>query len=680
MQPQLGRSFTRDDDRAGAAATVLLTYPFWKQRYDGDPAIVGKKIWLDAKPYTVVGILPSWFVYSGASGGSTVQVWTPVGHEASPFLLHTFEDHEFQVIAHLLPGATLPRIVAELNAVQNAIAMAHPKPGVRGAVSGRTMLDDAVQNYKTPLYAILAATGCLLLIACMNVASLLVARSAARSKELAIAAALGGSRLRLIRERLVESLLLSAVGGAAGMLMAWGALRWLVYARHDMNRIEAIHIDGTVAAFTVAVIAACALFFGYISTLSSDGTEILGALQQGPRAHSGGATRAGVRKFLLVVEFGLTVVLLVGAGLLLKSFRNLRTTDLGVPIDNVLTMGVSLPEVRYKQPAQQVTFFEQLILGVRALPGVQAAGLVSSPPAEGWDGDRMMSVVEHPPLPKDQIPDILVRAADPGYFSAIGIRLLRGRVFTSDERLDRAHVAVISQLAAQRLFPAEDPIGKHLKVIFSGDVYEIVGVVGDTRWSVGQPMLPTLYWPIYGNDYSSASIVIRSAHDVQSLAIPVQKVVNQLDPDLPVSDVLTLRQVIGNSTVDPEFDSTLVLAFAMIALLLAAAGLYGVLAYLVTQRTPEIGIRMALGAERESVMRLMLLDGLRPTLIGLVLGLVASMAITRLIRTVLYGTSPLDVTVFALAVATLLISSTAACLIPAWRAARINPMHALRSE
>jgi predicted permease len=681
VQPALGRAFTAEDDRPGAAASVLLTYPFWKRRYGGDPAILGKTIWLDAKPYTVIGILPSWFVYSGAYGGNTLQLWTPVAHEAPPSLLRTFEDHEFQVIARLLPGASLSRLVDQLSAVQKTIVTAHPEPAVHGAVSGRTLLDDAVQDYKTPLYALLAATGCVLLIACMNVAGLLVARTAARSKELAIRTALGGGRMRLMRERLMESLLLSAAGGALGTLLAWGALQWLVSARQDMNRVEAIHIDGTVAAFTVGVIAVCALFSGLISAWSSGGRHILAALQEGSRTHSGGMARARLRKFLLVLEVGLTVVLLVGAGLLLKSFQKLRTTDLGVPVDNVLTMHISLPEVRYKEPVQQVAFFEQLIARVRALPGVRAAGLVSSPPGEGWNGDRMMSVVEHPPLPKGQVPDIMVRGAEPGYFAAIQIPLLRGRFFTREERFERAHVVVISQLVAQRLFPGEDPIGKHLKDQDNdGVVYEVVGVVGDTRWTVTEPMAPTLYWPIYGNHYSAATIVVRSAHNVELLALPVQKVIGQLDPDLPVSGVMTLRQAIGKSTIDSEFDSILVLAFAAIALLLAAAGLYGVLAYLVTQRTSEIGIRIALGARREQMLRLMLVDGLRPALLGLALGLAVSAGASRLIRSMLYETEPLDPVVFAAVAGALLIIAALACMAPAWRASRLNPMQALRAE
>ena len=692
VQPALGRGFTADDDRPGAQATVLLTHSFWKQRYGGDPGIVGKTIWLDAKPYTVIGVLPASFVYSGGFGGYLIKMWTPVNHEAPPSLMTTYGDHEFQVVARLERGETLAALESQLKAVQKQIKAAHPGPAIHDTVIGRTMLDDTVHDYKTPLYALLAATGCVLLIACMNVASLLVARAAARSKELAIRTALGGGRMRLMRERLTESLLLSAAGGALGLLLAWAALEWLIYARHDMNRVESIHIDGVVAAFTVGVIALCALIAGAISVLGSGGNRILAVLQETSRSQSAGRARAGLRRALLVMEVGLTVVLLVGAGLLLKSFQRLRSTDIGVPTDNVLTMGVALPDVRYKTPVQQVAFFEQLIARVRALPGVEAAGLVSSPPGEGWNGDHLMRVVEHPPLPKGKGLDFMIRGADPGYFSAIRLPLLRGRVFTSDEKLERAHVVVISNNAAQQYFPGEDPIGKHL-MADDGDgptfltaksgsdpTYEVIGVAGDVRWNINQPSLPTLYWPIFGNDYSFATIVVRAPHNVESLAIPVEKVVAQLDPDLPVIDVITLNDAVGRTTLDSEFDSILIVGFAVIALVLAAAGLYGVLAYLVSQRTTEIGIRIALGAKREQVMRLVLLDGLRPALIGLALGLAGSAAVVKQIHSMLYETEPFDPAVFAAVAGTLLVVAVLACTAPAWRASRIEPMQALRTE
>lgn len=678
VQPILGRTFSVDDDRAGAQGTVILSHPFWKRRYAGDPAIVGKTVWLDARPYTVIGVLPPSFVYLSKMISDPLQVWTPLNHEAPPSLLNTYEDHEFLVPARLRPGVTLSALVDRLRAVQKQIVAAHPKPSVHNSVMGMSMLDDAVYGYKTPLFALLAATGCVLLIACMNVASLLVARTAARAREVAIRTALGGGRLRLIRQRIIESLLLSLAGGALGLLLAGAALQWLVHARPDMHRVDSIRLDGPAVVFALAAIALCALFAGLISAFSSAATRILAVLQESSRAQSAGRARAGLRRALLVLEVGLTVVLLVGAGLLIKSYQRLRNADLGVPVDNVLTMRISLPGARYPKPEQWVAFFEDLIARVRALPGVQSAGLVSKAPGEGWGGDTMMRVVEHPATAAAT--DMMIRGAEPGYFAAIGIPLIRGRIFTTDERLERAHVAVISQAAAQAFFPREDPIGKHLKSTFSGGETEVVGVVGDTRWFPSEPPQPTLYWPIYGNDYSVATIVVRAPRNVESLAMPVEKIIGHLDPDLPVSDVMTLRESIGKSTIDSQFDSILVLAFAVIALVLSAAGLYGVLAYLVTQRTSEIGIRIALGARRPSVLRLVLIDGLRPALIGIAVGLAGSAGVVRLIRSMLYETSPLDPAVFAAVAAILLAVAAFACILPAWRASRLDPMQALRTE
>ncbi|KAA6459097.1 ABC transporter permease [Acidobacteria bacterium AB60] len=680
IAPTLGRVFTEDDDRRGAAAAVVISGGLWRRRYDSDPGIVGKTIWLDARPFTVIGVLPGWFVYEGKYGGGTDQLWTTASHEAPPGFMASFEERGFVAVARLLPGVTLSRLVSQVSALQKQIKRDHPEPSVSDGAQGRAMLDDAVQDYKTPLYVLLAATGCVLLIACLNVAGLLVARAAARSKEIAIRAALGGGRRRLLRERVTEGLLVSAAGGGLGLLLAWAGLQWLMSARQDMNRVASIHMDGIVALFAVTATGLCALVSGAFSVLGSNGKQILAPLQESSRSHSGGRARAGLRKTLLVLEVSLTVVLLVGAGLLVRSYQRLRSADIGVPIDNVLTMHISLPEARYRKPEDRVAFFEQLIARVRALPGVEAAGLVSTAPGEGWGGDRMMSVVEHPSQPKGGGFDILARGADPAYFTAVQVPLLSGRSFTSDERLDRAHVAILSHSAAQEMFPGEDPIGKHLHDGSDGGVFQVIGVVADTRWYVTEPSHPTLYVPIYGNDYSVATIVVRSSHDVESLATPIEKLVGKMDPDLPVSDVLTIRQAIAKTTVDSQFDSIVVLAFAVIALVLASAGLYGVLAYVVAQRTGEIGIRMALGAQRDQVLGLVLADGLRPALIGLLSGLAASAATTRFLKAMLYDTQPLDLQVFAGVTALLMASAALACLVPAWRASRLDPMQALRTE
>jgi len=509
VNPALGRTFLPSDDSSNSEATVILSAPFWKRRYASDPAIVGKKIWLDASPFTVIGVLPDSFVYSGSFGGNTDQVWTTIGHEM-PMLLDTFEDHEMIVVARLRPGTSLQALVSRLIAVQKQIKNAHPGPAVRDSVIGRTLLDDAVQDYKTPLYAMLAATGCVLLIASMNVASLLIARITARRKELAIRIALGGGWLRIVRERILESFVLSAAGGAIGLLLAGVAIQWLVKTRQDMHRIEAIHIGAVEISFTLLAVFATALFAGLISAYSSKLKDVLGVLQDSARTLSSSRVRAGLRRTLLMLEVSLTVVLLIGAGLLLKSYQRLRTSDLGVPVDNVLTMHFGLSDSRYKTPIQRVAVFDNILPSVRALPGVQSAGLVSVAPGKGYGGDNLVSVVEHPPLPKGTGLDLQNRRADPGYFAAMQIPLLRGRVFTSDERLDRANVIVISQKAAELCFPGEDPIGKHIKISIDGRVGEVVGVVGDTRWNIAQPAMPMMYWPLLGGDWEGVTLIVRS--------------------------------------------------------------------------------------------------------------------------------------------------------------------------
>jgi len=680
VNPALGRTFGPADDAPGADASVILSSTFWQRRYAGDPSVIGKKIWLNAKPYTVIGVMPESFVYSGAFGGNTAQVWAPMAHEFPPSLMTTFDDHEAIAIARLHPGTTLQALVSRLQGVQKQIKAGHPGPAVHDSVIGRSLLDDAVQDYKTPLYALLAATGCVLLIASMNVASLLVARIASRRKELSIRVALGGGWLRIMRERMLESLLLSVAGGAFGLAFAVAAIQWRVKTRSDMNRIEAIHIGTVEIGFAILAVIATALFAGLISALSSRLKNVLSGLQDSARTLSSSRGRAGVRRTLLVLEVSLTVVLLVGAGLLLKSFQRLRSTDVGVPIDNVLTLHFGLPEARYKTAVQRVAFFENVLSQVRALPGVQSAGLVNAAPGQGYGGDDLVSVVEHPPLPKGTGLDLQSRGADPGYFAAIHLPLIRGRVFTADERLDRANVVVISQKAAEMCFPGENPIGKHIKVSIDGRVGEVIGVVGDTRWNITQPVMGQMYWPVFANGWVNVALVVRSSANVSAFAMPIQKIIGGLDPDLPVSDVGTLRESIAKSTVDSQFDSLLVLAFAVIALVLAAAGLYGVLTYLVTQRTSELGVRIALGARREQLLRTVLFDGIRPALVGLFVGLLGSAAAVRLIRSMLYQTEPFDPAVFATVAALLLAVAILACMVPAWRASRLDPIQALRME
>jgi predicted permease len=675
VRPALGRDFSQADDSPAANGTVLLSWGLWKRRFGGDPAILNKTIDLDAQPYTVIGVMPVWFDFPNPS----TQLWTPVYHDKPEDLMTSYSNHMFLVVGRLKPGVSAAQGVADLSVISQRIHNAHLNdPFVLQSVRTRSLLEHIVGKFKRPLSVLLAATCCLLLIACLNVANLLVARAAARRKELAIRTALGGGRLRLVRERLMESLLLSAAGGALGLLLAFAALHWLTRTRHDMSRVASIHVDGVVAAFTVGVIVLCALFSGLIATFSTSDKRILGALHEASRSMSAGSVRATLRKVLLTLEVGLTVILLLGAGLLLKSYERLRSADMGCITQDVITMHLGLPDARYATPALRANFYNRLLDRVRALPEVDAAGFATVVPGQGYAVDSTFSIVEHPPLPQGSGLVALSRWADPKYFGAIGIPILRGRTFDPGKRLDAANEAVISQSFARQYFPGEDPLGRHLRV--RGQNAVIVGIVGDTRYSIGETPRPVQYFPLDAGVENVGTLVIRSRQDPEQFALPVQRIVSEMDRDLPVSDVLTMDQLLGKSTLDQSFNATLLVAFAALSLVLAAVGLFGVMSYLAAQRTTEIGIRIALGAKREHVMRKMLLDGMGPAMLGLVLGLVASLGAARLMRDLLYEIKPLDPAVFVAVAVTLLTVAAFACIVPAWRASRLDPMQALRTE
>jgi len=677
VQPALGRDFAQSDDSPSANGTVLLSWGLWKRRFGGDRAVLNQTIYLDAVPYTVIGILPARFDFPDPA----TQLWTPVYHDEPPEIMAALDNHWFQVVGRLKPGVTAAQGVADLTVISRRIHNANlADPFVFGSANGRPLLEHMVGDIKKPLYLLLDATFCLLLIACLNVANLLVARAASRRRELAIRTALGGGWLRLMRERLMESLLLSIAGGALGLALAAAALAWLERTRADMTRVESIHIDGVVAAFTLGIVVLCALFAGSIAAFSAGDKRVLSALHETSRSVSGGSARATLRKVLLILEVGLTVMLLIGAGLLLKSYERLRSADMGCITQGVLTMHLGLPDARYATPARRADFFDTLLQRVRALPGVDAAGFATRVPGQGYGGDWGFTIVEHPPLPQGKGVTAISRWADPKYFAAIGIPILRGRTFDDGKRLDAANEIIVSQSFANQYFPGEDPIGKHVHVEIKHRTSVVVGVVGDTRFVIGEKPAPMQYYPLNAGIETVGTLVIRSSHDVAQYSMPVERIVSEMDHDLPVSDVLTMNQLLGKNTFDQSFNATLLTAFATLSLLLAAVGLFGVMSYIAAQRTTEIGIRIALGAKREQVMRKMLLDGMLPAVFGLVVGLAASLEAGRLMRDLLYEIKPLDPSVFVAVAATLLAVAAIACLVPAWRASRLDPMQALRSE
>ena len=675
----IGRTFTEGEDRPDGTA-AMLTWSLFERRFGGDASIVGRQIHLDGKPYTVVGILPKWFTWPDAK----VQLWVPYASGLPPDLLTHHDFHFTRVVARLRPDVSLASALSQIGTVQYQLHMQNLHAPVAEDVASKTLIEDLGQDVKKPLIILLCAVACMVLIGCLNVANLTVARSAARQKEIAIRSALGARRITLIRVQLMESLLISIAGGAAGVLLSFAATQWLVATWKDLPSAQHIHTDGVVLAFACALIVAAALLAGLLPAISSTSKSAIAALQASSRSAAGSQSRTVLRKTLLTVEIAATVVLLIAAGLLLKSFLRLRTTDIGCAIDNVLTIGYSLPAKKYDSSEKKNAFNEALLERVRALPGVRAAGLASFVPGTGAMEDDIFTVLEHPPIAAGAaLPDALLRTADPGYFSALQIPLLKGRSFTTDDRAGHQKTIIISRLLAQQYFPGEDPLDKHLHIAAYGNAdYEVVGVVADTLYQVGQPARPTMYFPVLNEqiDVGGLTLAVRTAIDPLALSLRIQKQNAALDPELPVSDVLTMQQIIAQSLSNASLSATLVLAFAVLSLVLASVGLYGVLSYLMTQRTGEIGIRIALGAQREQVLRLMLGDGLRPALYGLVLGLAASAAAVRLIESMLYGTRPLDPGIFAAVAATLLVVAALACLVPAWRASRIDPMQALRME
>ncbi len=682
VQPALGRDFAEADDLRGSAV-VMLTWSVFERRFAGDAKILGGQIHLDGKPYTVVGVLPSWFTYPDAG----IQLWVPYKADASPEMLQHHDWHRSQVVARLRPDVSLASAIGQVGAIQYQLHLQYPHDPVAEDVVSRSLNQDLAGDVKKPLTLTLSAAGCMLLIGCLNVANLLVARGATRQKEVAIRSALGAQRATLIREQIAESVLICAAGGVSGILLSLGATEWLAKTWKDLPTAQIIHIDGAVIAFACALMFAAALIAGLLPALSITGKSMLKALQTSVRTGSSSVSRTALRKSLLTAEIGITVVLLVAAGLLLKGFMQLRAANVGCVEDNSLTLQYNLPGKKYDTPEKRNAFNEALLARVRAMPGVRGAALGTTVPGTGYWGTDEFTVKEHPPLKMgEHLPDALTRWADPGYFSALGIPLVSGRFFTSDERVERSYKVIVSRQLVQQYFAGENPIGKHLHFPARAHDgapnlmdWEIVGVVGDILYQVGKEPKATAYFPIL-EGRSDATLAVHTATDPLQFSVPLQKQIASLDPELPVSDVLTMNQIIGASLVNASLSATLVLAFAILSLILASVGMYGVLSYLTTQRTSELGIRMALGAQRDQLLQLMLMDGLRPALFGLGLGLVMSFAATRILQSMLFGTKPLDPVVLSGVIATLLAVAVLACFVPAWRASRINPTQALRTE
>jgi predicted permease len=677
VAPALGRNFTAAEDQPGANRVVVLSWSLFKHRFNANPAIVNQQVYIDKQPYTVIGVMPAWFAFPD----TTIQAWTPLHRYYPAKYVAPLGEHSFSVVGRLRDGVSQSQALDDLSAITLRIHDAHRDDAfISTGAAMVPLLKDMVGDMRKPILLMFSATLCVLLIACLNVANLLVARTAARRREMAIRTALGGGRMHLIRERLVESLLLSSAGGVVGLVLAWLAVTWirLTLSRMEVVRADLIRIDATAMFFALGLVALCALFAGIIASFSLFNHQPLAALQDASRGSSVGRGHARLRRSLLAMEVGLTVVLLVAAGLFLKSYQRLRSADMGCMTQNLLTIRLGLYGGSYHDPAQRVQFYRALLERVRALPGVESAGFGRAVPGQGHWGDNAFTIVEHPPLPPGKAQFAIDRVVDSQFFPTLGIRLLCGRNFDDNLTLEHANQTIINQAFAKKFFPGEDPLGKHLR--YNDKNWEVVGVVGDTRANLDEDPRPIQYYPLFAGDESNGRLVVRSRADVERFVMPIQRIVQSLDRDLPVTNVMTMEELLARKTLAQRCSMVPLIGFGALTLLLAAVGLFGVLSYIVAQRTGELGIRLALGASRVQVLRRVLADGLKPALIGLALGLAASAALVRLIGSMLYQTQPLDPTVFVAVGMAMLLVAIAACLLPAWRAARLDPMVALRTE
>ena len=681
VQPGLGRAFTEEEDQDGHGQVVILSHEFWQSRFGGDSHTLNQTITLNEKPYTVVGIMPPGFAFPD----TRTQVWTPVAF--NPAERATRDTNFIDIIARLKPGVSIEQARAHMAALAQRQAERYPQSNTGVGAKVISLHEQTVGDVRPMLVVLLGAVGFVLLIACANVANLLLARAAARQKEMAIRGALGASRARVVRLLLTESVVLAVLGGAVGLILASWSLDLLVSLKPaNLPRLAEIGINRTVFVFTLAISVVTGIVFGLVPAFQASKPDLNEGLKDSGRGATGGPGRHRVRTLLVVSEVALSLVLLVGAGLMMRSFARLLAVDPGFKADHVLTAFVSLPVSKYPRGDEQAAFFGRLIERLRNLPGVSSAGVVSDMPLFGGSSTGLEIDGRPAPLP-GQRPLADYRMISPDYFTAMGIRLVRGRAFSRHDTEDAPGVVIINETMAARFFPGEDPIGKRIGL--SGnprDWREIVGVVGDVRnYGVDSDVKPEAYVPLVQNApgylasvASAMNVIVRSTNAPAALTTTLREQVQALDKDQPVSEVRTMEWYLSESMAQRRFNMLLLGAFGGLALVLAAVGIYGVIAYTVTQRTHEMGIRIALGARGGDILKLIFAHALFTTLTGIVIGLGAALALTRLLQNLLYQVTATDPFVFGSITLLLLLVAMVATYIPARRAMKVDPITALR--
>jgi putative ABC transport system permease protein len=685
VEPILGRGLMREDGEAKAPYVAVLSYGIWQRRFGGDPGVVGRPITLNGAPFTVIGILPAnfqWHIKRGSNTGRPAEIWTVL---SMPTEGPSTRGRFLATVARVKPGVSIEQAQSEMRTI--AARLEEDSPYNKGYTADVIPLrEQFVGNVRPALLILLGAVAFVLLIACANVANLLLARAAAREKEIALRTALGAGRMRIIRQLLTESLLLALMGSLLGLGLAWLGIKALMaISPRDLINLQGFNINLTVLAWTMTISLLTGIIFGLAPALEATRPNLNDVLKEGGKGTGGQSSRSRrLRNALVVAEVALALVLLVSAGLMVKSFGHLRNINTGFNADNLLTMVVRLPYAKYKEDPQVVGFFKQATERISALPGVRSVGLVNYLPFYGGLGASSAFTIEgRPAQPPGQEITTDVRVTDPGYFNAMGIPLLRGRNFTDIEASEARHVVLISEAMARKYFPGEDPIGKRVTVPMSEKPVptEIVGIVGDVKYeSLVDEAKPAVYFPHSELTYSFMTLVVRTTADPADMASALRSEVRAIDPDQPVSDVRTMDQVMSDTLSRARFNTLLLGLFAGLATLLAAVGIFGVMNYSVTLRTHEIGIRVALGAQQGRLLMLILRQGLLLTLTGIGIGLAGAFALTRVLSGMLFGVGATDPATFAAIVLLLAVVSLIACYIPARRATKVDPMIALRYE
>ena len=679
VKPAIGRGFAPGENQPGNDAVIILRHSFWQRRFGSDPAIVNKTITLNGIARTVIGVMPEGFNYPNGA-----EVLAPIA--ITPEMARNRQFHTYLIVGRLKPNVSLPQAQGDLETIAARLSQEYAESNTGWGVVTYPIIEDTVRRYKTAVLVMMAAVGFVLLIVCANVANLMLARAAGRQKEMALRAALGASRWQLIRQLLTESIVLAVVGGTLGVLLAnWGVDLLRTLNPGDAARFtpgwDRLGVNLPVLGFNVGLSLMSGMLFGLAPAWQISKTNLNEGLKESSRQTSSGSHR--LRGLLVISEVALSLILLVGAGLLMRTFLVLLKTDPGFNPENVLTMNLSLPAAKYKEEPQRVAFYQELVRRVEALPGVESAAAINNLPLGGSNSSNPFLIEGIPEPPPGQEFIGRNRACTPNYFRTMGIPVLRGRAFTDQDKAGSPPVVIVNETLAQKFWPNADAVGKRMRIAGPLNEYpwmQVVGVVKDVKHELNIPTTPDYYLPHAQDVWSSMVLVARTRIEPMALAADIRQQVWSLDKDQPVFNVRTMEEVRSLSVSLYSFSSVSLGVFAGIALLLAAIGIYGVMSYAVTQRTQEIGIRMALGARGVDVLKLVVRNGMSLALIGVAAGLAGAYAATRLLASLLFGITPTDLMTFASVTLGLLLVALLACYVPARRATKVDPLVALRYE